>query len=308
MFTRNDTLWKGIIEELCIDFLRLLYPNADEIFDFRRKIEFLDKELSDILPQFDEHENIRQVDKLIRVYLKNGKRECILIHIEVQGKAQKNFSERMFYYYILLRNKFKRKITAWAILADTNKQFVLTKFEEEQLGTNLAYTFNSYKIIHQGEKLLEQSNNPFASVILTVLLALKKNKLSESNIGKLKVEIFKNLYRKKFPPEKIRAVENFLKNYVRLNEQNTLTFEKEISKIVDKSYTMGIEQQILQQERSAGQKEGVAQGVVQGDDRRLRNVIRNARVVKKLSIEFISEIVDLSPERVRLILDEMGIN
>ena len=65
---RDDTLWKGILEDLFDDFLRFFYPNADEIFDMSRGFEFLDKELEDIFPQTDE-ENIRYVDKLVKVWL-----------------------------------------------------------------------------------------------------------------------------------------------------------------------------------------------------------------------------------------------
>jgi len=85
------------------------------------------------------------------------------------------------------------------------------------------------------------------------------NKTEEINIVELKVEIFRKLHEKKFAPEKIRAVANFLKNYVRLNDENDLVFEKKISKITRNTFTKGIEQQILQQERKAGIKIDVAQ-------------------------------------------------
>ena len=91
---RDDTLWKGILEDLFDDFLRFVYLNADEIFDMARGFEFLDKELEDIFPQTDE-ENIRYVDKLVKLWLKDGTEEWILIHIEVQGKPVKIFPERM---------------------------------------------------------------------------------------------------------------------------------------------------------------------------------------------------------------------
>ncbi len=48
---RDDTLWKGILEDIFDDFLRFMYPNADEIFDIGRGFEFLDKELEDLFPQ-----------------------------------------------------------------------------------------------------------------------------------------------------------------------------------------------------------------------------------------------------------------
>ena len=44
---RDDTLWKGILEDLFDDFLRFFYLNADDIFDMSRGFDFLDKELED---------------------------------------------------------------------------------------------------------------------------------------------------------------------------------------------------------------------------------------------------------------------
>ena len=83
-------------------------------------------------------------------------------------------------------------------------------------------------------------------------------------------------------------------------------FEEKISKITRNTFTKGIEQQILQQERKAGIKIDVAQWVAQWDEKWLINVIRNARINKKFSIEIIADLVELSQERVKQILSEMG--
>jgi DNA-directed RNA polymerase sigma subunit (sigma70/sigma32) len=66
---------------------------------------------------------------------------------------------------------------------------------------------------------------------------------------------------------------------------------------------MGIEQFLLQRAEDQGVKKGIEKGV----DLKTRNVIRNARVDENISIETIARIVGLTPERVRQILDEMGI-
>ncbi|TVQ42695.1 MAG: hypothetical protein EA362_12740 [Saprospirales bacterium] len=95
---RNDTLWKGIIEDLFDDLLKYLYPDAENIFDFSKGFEFLDKELEDLFPK-NEQENIRYVDKLVKVYHKKNGEQWLLFHIEVQGYKDPEFRERMFTYY-----------------------------------------------------------------------------------------------------------------------------------------------------------------------------------------------------------------
>jgi hypothetical protein len=61
---------------------------------------------------------------------------------------------------------------------------------------------------------------------------------------------------------------------------------------------MGIEQFLLQRAK----KEGIGEG----NDKRLKEVIKNARL-ENMSIESIARIVKLLPERVRQILDDLGI-
>jgi predicted transposase YdaD len=303
---RDDTLWKSILEDVFIDFLRFFYPNADEIFDLERGFEFLDKELEDISPQQNE-EDIRYVDKLVKVWLKSGEEEWILIHVDVQGQPQKAFPERMYIYNYRIRDRYNRRVVAWAILTDKNKRFVPNQYKESYLGTSIAYQYNIYKVITQDEQLLRESNNPFAIVILTVLLALKKEKLGELELIDLKLELVKHLLQKEIPKKKIRALMNFLKHYVRFNDENTRIFERKLEQFTGKTYPMGIEQFLLQRAEDQGVKKGIEKGIEKGVDINKQEVIRNARVKEKLSIETIANIVALSPQRVRQILDKMGI-
>ena len=68
-----------------------------------------------------------------------------------------------------------------------------------------------------------------------------------------------------------------MKFYVRLNDENSIIFDKKIETLLEKSDSMGIEQYILERERNYG----VAQGV----DLNQREVIRNLRLEEKFSIE-----------------------
>jgi len=69
---RDDSLWKAILEDVFDDFLRFFFPNANELFDFSRPFEFLDKELEQILLVESEDFSSRYVDKLVKVFTKGG--------------------------------------------------------------------------------------------------------------------------------------------------------------------------------------------------------------------------------------------
>ena len=205
---KNDILWKGIIEDLIDDFLRFLYKDAEELFDFSKGFEFLDKELEDLFPR-KAGQNVRYVDKLVKVFHRKKGEQWLLFHIEVQGYRDTEFRERMFTYYYRIRDRYQRKVSAWAIFTDTNKNYRPDQFEDSFLGTSVSYRFNTYKILDQDEAELRESKNPFATVILTTLLALKKERGDETELLTLKLELARVLLSKGFSKEKVRAIMNF---------------------------------------------------------------------------------------------------
>ena len=86
----KDKLWKGIIEDCFEDFFRFFYPKwADEV-DFSKGVEFLDKELDQLMPEAASSK--RYVDKLVKIYLKSGEQQWILnfIRFYTSFKNQKN--------------------------------------------------------------------------------------------------------------------------------------------------------------------------------------------------------------------------
>ncbi len=116
----------------------------------------------------------------------------------------------MFTYYSRLFDRYQRPITAFAILSDKTRSFHPTSFEQEFLGTRLSYTFNTYKILDQSVANLEASDNPFSVVILTVLAALQKKQVDETELLTLKLDLARRLLTKPFGKPMIRALMNFL--------------------------------------------------------------------------------------------------
>ena len=49
----DDSLWKGILEDLFADFLRFFFSNADGIFDMKKGFEYHDKEMAQIAIESD---------------------------------------------------------------------------------------------------------------------------------------------------------------------------------------------------------------------------------------------------------------
>lgn len=239
---RDDSLWKAILEDVFDDFLRFFFDNAEELFDFGKPFEFLDKELEQLFPINPDDFSPKYVDKLIKVFTKTGDEKWILVHIEVQANTDNLFAHRMFQYFYRIYDRYQRPITAFAILTDKNKRFKPLYFEESYLGTKLRYDFNTYKVLEQNPEVLTNSNNPFAMVVLTVLVALQKGKVTESELLNQKIDLLKRLISKGYSRQKIEALMSFLKLYVRFGKnENDAKFDKAIEQLLNKpKETMGI--------------------------------------------------------------------
>jgi predicted transposase/invertase (TIGR01784 family) len=258
---RNDLLWKGVLEDLFDDFLRFFYPEADKIFNLDKGFEYLDKELEQLFPPEADGYATRYVDKLVKVFTSTGGEEWILVHVEVQGYSDQDFAKRMFQYYSRIFDQYDKPITAFAIFADTNKNFHPKYYEKEFLGTRLYYSFNTYKIIEQSDEVLDAFNNPFAMAVLSAKLSLSRPGLKDKQLFELAYDLAKRLLSKQFSKEKIRTVMNFLRYYIRFDKPEMISkFVKELTILTERSNTMGIEELLLDQAKKEGKKEGVELG------------------------------------------------
>jgi len=115
---QDDLLWKALLEDVFDDALMFIFKEKAEIFDFEKGFEFLDKELDQLFPE--EPNNTRFVDKLVKVFTKNGEEKWVLVHIEVQGYNDPEFARRMFTYFYRILDKYNRFVTSIAIFTGDN--------------------------------------------------------------------------------------------------------------------------------------------------------------------------------------------
>lgn len=84
-------------------FLPELLPDID----MTKPPEFLEQELAKIIP-VKTAKGRRSIDKLVKVWLKNGEEKWLFIHIEVQSWDDPHFMERLFtYFYRIYDSKGK---------------------------------------------------------------------------------------------------------------------------------------------------------------------------------------------------------
>jgi len=286
----KDILWKGIIEDLFADFLRFFYSNADSLFDIDRGFEFLDKELGQLYPGVD-IQHSKFVDKLVKVYKKDGAEEWLLIHIEVQGYHDKLFTRRMFTYFYRILDRFNKEVASIAIFTDNDQNYQPDRYEYNSLDTFNIFRFKTYKIKGQDIAALEKSDNAFSIVVQTVLIALQKPDARPEDLLNLSVDLARRMFRKGFSKMKINCLLDFLKSYVYLDDKKMfLKFEIELDTLNNKINTMGIRELVTQ----LIEERGIEIGMEKGQEKAKATMITNLLLKTDLSLQQIAELAEVS--------------
>ncbi len=289
MVTR-DLLWKGIIEDCFDDLLNYFYPDWATEVDFGQDFEFLDKELIQLFP--DEDQNQRYADKLVKVFTKNGAEKWVLVHVEVQGYPDPDFSERMFIYFYRIFDRYRHPVTALALLVDNGINFHPKCYQYQFLRTSVQYSFDTYKLLEKkAEDFHQVHSNPFSIILETAWNALKVR--GEASLLQNKVALARKLIKSEYPREKIRKLLNFLRYYLRFEAiENNHKFDKEIQLLEKREEVMGINEIIEQAIRQEGKEEGISIAITQ--------LLR-----KNYSTSQVSELLDVSIEKVEQVRNSL---
>jgi len=222
-----DTPWKEILEAYFPEFMHFFFPEAYVEIDWRRGYRFLDKELQQVVA--DAELGRRYADKLVEVWLKNGQTEWLLIHVEVQGKQEPEFEERMFVYNYRLFDRFRRTVVSLAVLADESPKWKPEKFGYGRWGCKVEMIFPSVKLLAYRENSddLEHSKNPFAVVVMTHLRALDTRQDHARRMW-WKMELCKSLYARGYSREDIIRLFRFIDWVMRLSPEMEKLFWNEL--------------------------------------------------------------------------------
>ena len=262
-----DQAWKQVITDLLEFFMEFFFPEAYTQIDWSKPYEFLDKEFHELLK--DAKLGRRMVDKLVRVWLKNGKQKWILLHIEVQSQKVSGFHRRLYLYNTLIFQRYKKRVVSMVIFGDENKEWRRGKFGYNTLGYRLRVNYPFVKLIDYSSKWeeLEKSSNPFAVLVMAYLKTLetKGNFLSRAY---WKMEIFKSLLRLKVPREIIGSTALFFDVVMALPDELERKFINQSLEYLDETDMVNImypyQKVFYENGKAEGWQEGMEQGMEQG--------------------------------------------
>ena len=292
----SDSPWKEILEEYFPQFMFFFAPQVYQEIDWDKGYEFQDKEFQKLFP----HSSVgkRYVDKLVKVFKKDGTEAFVIIHVEVQGDKVVDFPKRMFVYYYRLIDSFDTKVFSLAVLTDSNPNWRPSKFEQEIWGCKVSLEFPIIKLLDYGDKWaeLEQSTNPFAIVVMAHLKTLETAKDEQKRL-EWKLTLSKMLYEKGYSEKDVRNLFRFIDWLLMLPKGLNQTFKEEIAKHEEEKkmpYVTSVER--------LAKEEGMQQGEILDKQKVLRKLLSRKFEITEQEGELISNQED--PELLDKALDE----
>jgi hypothetical protein len=308
----EDSAWKLILDCYLKDFCELCLPALSELIDWNHEWISLDKELQTITRGSVSGKQL--LDKLYRVHLKDGSEQWILIHLEIQGKLEKIFPERMFKYAYRSFDKYKKPIISLAILTDKSNKWRPDSFKIGLAGSYLKSKFLVIKVIDYQDKKgeLHLSKNPFASVLLSQLAAIELKKGQNEKRKQIKLALIRRLYTLGLSKEAVCHLFTFIDWLIGLPEHLELECLNEIYQFEETTkmaYVNSAERFGIKKGHEQGLKQGLKQGIERGF---AKGAEQNARDVamrmlnKGFSEYVIAEVTFLSKEEIKLLQKELA--
>lgn len=277
--------------------------SAKEI-NWNKKPKFLDKELIKIAKVAATGNRV--VDQLIEVELIDGNRCCVLIHLETQTSKHKDFSKRMFVYRYRIQDVYDKPIASMAVLLDDDLSWRPNNYSESLWNSSITMHFPIIKLIDYNEHIqtLEQSSNPFATVILAQLAALKKEE-TELKLT-TKIQITRRLYALNYSKDEVLALFKFIDLILSLPKEGEEEYMKNVAKLEKEEFKknlicpaeqMWLDQGIergIEQGLEKGLEQGIKKGIKQGATTAAKKIVQKMLNKKGMSLAEVAKLNDVS--------------
>jgi hypothetical protein len=205
----NDSPWKEILEAYFPQAMQFFFPQTAALINWERPHEFLDKEFQQIAREAELGR--RYADKLVKVWQIQGEEIWLLIHVEIQAKSEDTFAQRMFTYNLRIFDKFAQPAISLAILCDSDSTWRPNQYSYNYPDCSLHFRFGSVKLLDYQNQWteLEQSDNPFATVVMAHLKTQQTSK-QPGERKTWKFSLIRRLYEQGLQEKDIRNLYRFI--------------------------------------------------------------------------------------------------
>ena len=215
--TYFDEAWKKVIERFFSQFLLFFAPNLYKDVDFSQPCTFLDKEMQEITKEG--LKGAKFVDKLVKIHLKDGTEQWLLVHIEVQGEADRDFSLRMYRYFNRIFERYGKPIVSMAVVTGPANWKPSRKYELKYYGSGVEFQYLLFRLADFERDKLLADDNPIALVVLAAQDAERHRRRFRERYD-VKWRLIRTLYQRNYTRKEIIDLFEFIDWVLQLNDQD----------------------------------------------------------------------------------------
>jgi hypothetical protein len=257
-----DTPWKDAVTRYFPEFMAFYFPAAHGEIDWQQPYVFLEQELAQVVRNAELGR--RRVDKLVRVVKRGGMDEWVFVHIDVQGRFDKKFAERVFVYNYRIYDRYRRPVASLAVLADASASWKPVSFHYKLFGCEVGIRYPVAKLTDYAgriDELLEQPN-VFAIVTAAHLLTQQTRGHSVKQFA-AKSRLARLLFERRWDRQRIVDLFNVIDWMMRLPASLQTQLMGDIEALERKHqmpYISSFERRGLERGRQEGRQEGLQEG------------------------------------------------
>jgi len=290
-----DGFWKNLINRFFWNFLEMALPDLYADADTNGEYAFLDTEFTDVLNTGDPeiHTSPHFADYVIKVPMKNGDEEFLILHCEIQGTGGKDLPSRMYHYQCLIFAHFKKAPVALAIITDKRPPSEASSYAHSHYGTKTVYEYNNVVVMDLVDDELLSSDNPITLAFYAAKSALGvKEELQKYTYLRTLADL---LAERGWSANDKRDLLLFIERIINLKDKTLIKqywkFRQQLDKegkIVYKHWLQEVEEEIAEE-----------RGMTKVEEK----VVRNLLNLGDYSPEKISEIAEVPIERVLALMN-----
>lgn len=257
----HDRLFKGLLTAHIWEFIELLMPDVAAFLD-KASLQLVDKELFTDIPSASRQE----ADLVFKGKFK-GQTAFFLIHFELQAKAPSVIPRRMLGYFFRLTESYGLPVYPVVIYSHqcpkTNSNEYRVSFPNMDV---LVFKFQQIVLKRMSWKDYLLHPNPVSAALMSLMGVKQEDR------WRVKLECLRMLVHLKLDRKKMRFVSGFIDNYLSLNAEERLIFDKEAVKL------NRVERRKVMELTTSWKEEGLQQGLQQG---RLEGQLKLLKLIER---------------------------
>jgi hypothetical protein len=242
------------------------FPDFSADIDWKQRPRFRDKELAECT--IGAAPDVMVVDKLVELYLRDGRVRRVLVHIEIQAQRDAALARRVHDYNYRIGKTYDQPVASLVLLADADPNWRPSNFHQQVQGTARGFSFTTAKLLDYAADTdaLEASHHPFAWVTL-VHLRTQQAHHDPDVLYAAKLHLTRLLFQHRWKRRRIIVLFNVINWMMALPEAHQRRYWRTVLRL-GKEHEMKLlnplEQMFLDDGIKIGRKQGLEQGLEQG--------------------------------------------